>query len=148
METKKKYLLHNLQNETYVRLKPSKIDKKGVGVFAIKNIPKGKNPFNYANKKHNKCSVNSNTINISKQELKHTNKNVIKLIKDFFHPNSKGYFPIPVHGINSLDISYYLNHSNKPNLEIYDCDGCNHFCFKTIKNIKQGTELTFNYNQY
>lgn len=39
----KKVLLKNLQNDIYCRIKPSK--KHGVGVFAIKDIPKNTNPF-------------------------------------------------------------------------------------------------------
>jgi hypothetical protein len=41
--SKKDKLLHNLEDDTYVRLRPSKL--QGVGIFAIKDIPKDVNPF-------------------------------------------------------------------------------------------------------
>ena len=42
MAITKKEILNNLKN-TYCRLKASKI--QGVGIFAVREIPKGKNPF-------------------------------------------------------------------------------------------------------
>ena len=39
----KQTILEHLKNNIYCRLKPSKIH--GVGVFAIRNIPKNTNPF-------------------------------------------------------------------------------------------------------
>jgi hypothetical protein len=48
-------LIENLNN-TYVRIMPSKIH--GVGVFAIRDIPKGICPFGWTN---SECGINKYT---------------------------------------------------------------------------------------
>ena len=46
--SKERKIIHNLRNNVYCRISRSKIH--GVGVIAIKDIPKGINPFKKCNK--------------------------------------------------------------------------------------------------
>lgn len=133
----KKEILNNLKN-TYCRLKPSKID--GIGVFAIKDIPKGKNPF--LKTKNNKWRK----FNMS--EFKKIDKGVIKMIDDFFVIEKNNTVYIPETGLNGIDISFFVNNSKNPNLKIIE-DGKNEALnFKTIKKIEKDEELTVSYATY
>ena len=67
---------------------------------------------------------------------------------DIFYHKANGQYLIPVKGLNSLDISYYLNHSSEPNLTHYQDHNCGMFSFRTIKEIKKGEELFINYDDY
>jgi hypothetical protein len=144
----KQKLLNNIKNKTYVRIGISKVDKTGVGVIAIKDIPKDKNPFEYSNKKHGHCSANTKLIDVNKYEMGDFSPGVKKMIIDFFDPDDENNYSIPLYGLNSLDISYYLNTSKTPNLKIYKCSSCKQYCFKTLKKINKNNELLINYDEY
>ena len=137
----KNKLIDNL-NKTYCRIMPSKLD--GVGVFAIIDIPKDINPFEHVT---TKCGHNKN-IKVHKDELVGLHKNVIKMLNDYLKIDEKGYYEIPANGLNSLDISYYINNSDKPNMNITFDKDCNFAIFKSNKLIKKGTELLINYDDY
>jgi len=47
-----------------------------------------------------------------------------------------------------LNISYYLNHSDKPNLDIVEMEGSNYLGFVANRIIKEGEELTIDYSKY
>ncbi|OGZ72801.1 MAG: hypothetical protein A2908_00265 [Candidatus Staskawiczbacteria bacterium RIFCSPLOWO2_01_FULL_38_12b] len=126
-------ILENLKN-TYCRLKPSKVE--GVGVFAIKNIPKGINPFKGVKKqKWHKFQIS---------ELKILGKEILSLIDSFFVIHKDGSVYISDSGLNGMDISYFLNDSRHPNVKTIN-DGEN---FITLKKIKKGGELTVAYATY
>ena len=136
-------LLKHLKNEVYARIGVSKIKGAGVGVIAIRDIPKGVNPFRVLGKE---CT-GVKGIKVKKSEVEKLDKNVKKLVKDFIAP-SKDYYSIPRTGLNSLDISFYLNHSDKPNLDMWYSDKCSYTLFRTKKKIKKGEELTIDYSLY
>jgi len=129
----KKDILKNLNN-TYCRLKASKIE--GVGVFAIKDIPEGTNPFKGLKK--------TKWIKFHMAELAHLDKEILELIDAFFVINNNGIVWIADCGLNGMDVSFFLNDSKKPNLKTID-DGAN---FKTLRKIKKGEELTVAYSTY
>ncbi len=129
----KNKILEILKN-TYCRLRPSKIE--GIGIFAIRDIPKNKNPFFGVPKRK--------WQNIRPDEYKKLDPEVKKMIGDFFAMNKKGEFEIPEYGLNGIDISFFLNMSDNPNVKTVD-DGTN---FKTLKKIKKGEELTVSYAEY
>lgn len=134
---KKKLILQNLKN-TYCRLGSSKIE--GVGVIAVRDIPKGKNPFfGIKNSKFHKFTA---------KELKTLDKGVKKMIDDFFYIEKDGSVNITENALNGLDISFFVNNSDKPNMKIYDEKSNDSFSFKTIRKIKKGEELTFSYLEY
>jgi len=137
MINKKNIILNYLKN-TYCRLMASDIE--GVGVFAIRDIPKGKNPFlGIKNGKWRKLEI---------KNLKRLDKEVLKMIDDFFVIEKNGSVYIPETGLNGIDISFFVNNSKNPNLKIIE-DGKNEALnFKTIKTIKKGEELTVSYSTY
>jgi hypothetical protein len=141
MSTKKDRLLDNLEHDTYVRLRPSPL--QGVGVFAIKDIPKGVNPFSMSNK------VKYKTIKCTENDLKHVDPAVKKMIDDFIEPDGKSYH-IPENGLNSLDLTFYLNHGKNNNLGVVDDESDNdgYSSFVTLRHIKKGEELLINYADY
>ena len=136
-----KKLINNLDN-TYVRIMTSKLH--GVGVFAIKDIPKGALPFQYTN---SKCGINKFT-KIHKDKLEGIDKSVIKMLDDFLGLDKDGFYDVPAEGLNSLDVSFYMNYSDKPNIDITYDDKCNFAIFKTNRVIKKGEELLINYNKF
>lgn len=128
----KKRLIKHLKNDIYFRIKPSAI--QGVGIFAIRDIPKGVNPFKILKK--------INWIKFKRAELDCLNKQTQKIIDDFYTINDTVW--LPENGLNVFDISFYVNHSNHPNLKTTD-GGEN---FLTMRKVKVGEELTANYKKY
>jgi len=137
MTKAKQKILENLKN-TYCRLKPSKIE--GIGIFAIRDIPKGKNPFvGIKNSKYHEFKM---------QELKKLDKEILKMIEDFFVIEKDGTVNITENALNGMDISFFLNHSKNPNLKIYDDGKNDSYCFKATRKIAKGQELTIAYEDY
>lgn len=134
----KEALLTNLRNNIYCRIMPSKLH--GVGVFAIRDIPQETDPFILSNNK----SLKYNTIDLTKKDLKDLHPNVKKMVDDFFGDD----ISLPALGLNTLDISFYINHSKTPNLGIYNDDKFEYLFFKTNRVIKEGEELLINYDDY
>lgn len=66
MKTKQQLLKH-LETEVYCRLK---ISEYGIGVFAVRDIPKGQTPF--------PGMIYPNTIGFTKNELTHLHPEVKK----------------------------------------------------------------------
>ena len=134
----KQKLINHLQNDIYCRIGVSKID--GVGWIAIRDIPKGINPFKSLQ------IDNPKIIKLKKDELKNIDKNVLKLLKDFFL--YKDTYHILYGGPNHLDITYYINHADNSNIDILILPDAKYLEFITKYPIKKGEELTINYNQY
>ena len=133
MKSKKAEILDLLKN-TYCRLKASKIE--GVGIFAIRDIEENTNPF------YGVCKRRWHKI--SKEDLEKLDPEIKKMAKDFFVTDKTGNLLVPNDGLNSIDISFFLNASKKPNVRTTD-DGTN---FKTSRSIKKGEELTTSYADY
>ena len=138
----KKALLKNLNEDIYCRIKPSK--KHGVGVFAIRDIPKGINPFKITGIP---C-LKSRVLNIKDSELKNIDSEVLKMVDDFYHKDEKGIYGIPYRGLNANDISFYMNTSKHPNVSHKSTNKCSMVEFFTLKPIKKGNELLINYDEY
>lgn len=138
----KRTLLFNLQNDVYCRLAPSKIH--GIGVVAIKDIPINTYPFRLNGGKTDEVIV------IQKNEIQDLNldKEVIKLLNDFTTTEKTTYFSVPKYGLNAMNISFYLNHSSTPNVDIVNDANSDYFSFRTNRLIQKGEELTINYSLY
>jgi SET domain-containing protein len=136
----KSKLLDHLKNDIYCRIGLSKIH--GVGVIAIKDIPKGVNPFK------NLSVEKEKVIELNDKDLKNIDNETKKVLKDFFgHGKNSHSYEVLYAGPNYINISYYLNHSSTPNLELVDNkDG--YLNFKTCQKIKKGEELFINYGEY
>ena len=73
-----KKLWKNLLKETYCRIGVSKI--QGVGVIAIKDIPKGRYLF-----KSPTGHINTNIVSFTTKEIKKLDKGVQEMIYDYFY---------------------------------------------------------------
>src|SRR5437868_3781510 len=98
-------LLNHLQNQVYCRLMPS--PSHGVGVFAIRDIKKGEDPFTGC--------WNGDYHDFSDDELRNLPDGVQDMVRAYcvFHD---GTWSVPKIGFNRLDISFFINHSVSPNV--------------------------------
>jgi SET domain-containing protein len=128
----KEQLLNELNHFTYVVLKPSQLE--GVGVFAVKDIPKGcLNMFS-------KPDPADEWILVSKREVESMPPHARFMIENYCLFDADNYF-VPSHGFKKMDVSLFINHSDMPNIRSID-DGD---YFEAIRDIKAGEELLVDY---
>jgi len=122
-------------NEVYARLGKS---KNGVGVFAIRAIPKWTDPF-----KH--CDQWGDVIELTEAELAAAPapEEAKRMLRDFC-ALQEGVYHVPDYGIDAIDKSFYLNHSDTPNMTTKDGGES----FVAARKIKAGEELTVSYNLF
>ena len=130
----KKSFLKSLR-KVYCRLG---VTTHGVGVVAIRDIPKGTDPFK-------NCDPFGSVMQISEKEFEAYDApaEAKELVRDFCALQG-GYYFVPTYGIDAIDKSYFLNHSPKPNMVTKDKGET----FIAIRRIKAGEELCANYDQY
>ena len=117
-------------NEVYVRLAPSTVH--GIGVFAIRDIPKGTLV----------CKSHEGALRwIQEKEVEELPPEMQKLYEDFCIYKD-GQYGCP-RSFNDLTPSWYINHSETPNVDI-DEDAE----FFALKLIKAGEELLADYSSY
>lgn len=126
----KEYLISEAFNNVFCTLAPSPIH--GVGVFALKDIPKNIIVFS---------SISWETLDAS--ILKKIDENILIEYTKKFKTSYEG-LKIPSKGYNSIDFRFYLNHSTSCNLN-YDSEN-DLIISKDI--IFKNTELTINYKAY
>ncbi len=131
-----KRFIKDLEKNIYCRLRPSKI--QGVGVFAIRDIPKGTDPFK-SFLPYRFAAVDAATVF---DNLK-IDPAVKKLASDVFSA-SKGKLYLYKGGLNAVDISFFLNHSEKPNLTAKHGGDF----FVAARKIKKGEELFSDHRTY
>ena len=142
LELDKQRLLKHLEEDIYCKIGVSKIH--GVGVIAIKDIPHNTNPFNNLS-----TYKKEKIINLTNNDLKYVNKNVVKILGDFFDGTGSGVYNILYEGPNYINISFYMNHSSNPNIIPVDIpELSNFYSFITSRDIKEGEELTFDYTKF
>ena len=125
-------LIHELQEEMMITLKPSGVH--GIGVFAACDIPKG-----------DKTLFSRNTggwILLSFAEAEKLPPQAKEHIETYYLYDQENYF-IPDHGCKIMDMANYLNHSNNPNIVSVN-EG---EYFETLRDIKQGEELFVDYGE-
>jgi SET domain-containing protein len=123
-------LLLELQHDTYIMLRSSPVH--GIGVFAIKDIPKGcRTIFSKDVGEWIKLSI------AEVEQLPHYSRNHIETYCLFDEEN---YF-VPDYGFKLMDLVLYLNHSAEPNIVSLN-EGEQ---FEALRNIKAGEELLVNY---
>ncbi len=130
MSPSKKKLLKHLTTEVYCRIGVSPLH--GVGVFALRAIPRGLNPL--------PSWLDNAGVQFTHQELKLLPRGVKTQIKTFCYYDDDG-FVIPSIGMNSFDMSIYLNHSKTPNVKMKNSGK-----FETLRAIRSGEELTMDYD--
>ena len=128
--------------QTYCRLGVSSI--AGIGVITIQDIPAGTNPFVYPDG----AALEYKVTYITEDELEELPETVQKLVKDFIIKNADDMYAIPENGMNALDITFYMNHSKTPNVEIVFDAACKYTTYRTLRRIREGEELTIDYRVY
>lgn len=131
MSKAKESLLAHLHDEVFCRLGVSPVH--GIGVFAVRAIPKGANPLT--------SRLRYKEIKFSHAELKKLPRGVRKEIEIFCYYDDEAVF-IPAIGMNSMNMAIYLNHSKEPNVR-YRKNGQ----LKALKAIRAGEELFLDYDQ-
>jgi|TARA_R100001530_G_C4243883_1_gene136033 SET domain-containing protein len=134
MQANKYKLLKNLK-ETYCSFGISKIH--GIGVFAIRDIPKGINPLPIIKPEK--------TIKLTDTDLESLPKEIAKKIKDIFVRHN-GIYHVYDLGLNCMGIKFHVNHSDNPNIAVNEgvvTSGYNPFI--TLRDIQKGEELFWNY---
>ena len=110
-QAKKRKLLSNLRDDIYCKLQPSSID--GVGVVPFRRIPMGVNPFKTNGPPSGK------TIDLNDSDIQQLPTEVQDMIKRHF---VGGVYSVPEAGLNTLNISYFVNSShgcvNLPNMQL------------------------------
>lgn len=129
----KERLLKQMREDVFTRIGRSSVN--GVGVIAIRVIPKGINPFRGDTRRYGH-------VRISLNELETVQPAVSKFVRDFCILRN-GYYMVPSIGIEEITKDWYLNHSKNPNMR-----ATRNGSFRAIKNIKVGEELTVDYRTY
>ena len=111
------------------KLGVSKIPNAGIGVFSLSEIPKDYPIFGPRQKNYF----------IRWEELSDVSENVLRYIKCICHSNEEGFFIDSF--LDQIDISFYVNHSDSPNL-LHDE---NADVYYTARKIEIGEELTLLY---
>lgn len=123
-------LLRELSQETYAALKPSSVH--GIGVFAIRDIPKGCKDIFSKNV--------GEWIKLPISDVEKLPEHSKLMIETYCVYDEQDYY-VPDYGFKVVDMVNYLNHSSDPNL-ISVNDG---EYFEAIKDIPAGSELFVNY---
>lgn len=126
----KKILLQHLKQGVYCHLSVSPIH--GIGVFAIKNIPKGVEPL--------RSLMTNDEVKFTHKEVSELPRSVQKEMRMFCYYDDK-HFYVPRSGLNAINMGIYLNHSKSPNVR-YKKNG--HLV--TLRGIKKGEELLMDYD--
>jgi hypothetical protein len=128
-------LLNRVLRDCYCRLQPSKIH--GIGVLAVRDIPKGRNPFNTLPK-----YADFGYVRITEGELDALPPSLSQLLRELFIPTD-GKMHVPNYGTNMIRLNCYLNHSTAPNMRTK-----NGYDFTSASKILVGEELTVDYRTY
>ena len=127
---RKEEILEELSRETYVALMPSPVH--GIGVFAIRDIPKGcRNMFS---------SNAGNWIKVPIADVEKLPAHARALVETYCLYDDENYF-VPDYGFKLMDLVNYLNHSSTPNVVSVN-DG---EFFEATEDIKAGAELFVDY---
>lgn len=126
----KEKLLRELQEDTYVMLKPSPVE--GIGVFAIRDIPKGCRTIFSAGI--------GEWVKLSFEEVEKLPAHARNLVETYCLYDDENYF-VPGYGFKMMDMVLYLNHSSQFNITSVN-DGEQ---FEALRDIKTGEELLLNY---
>jgi len=116
-----------------LELRPSKIHSQGVGVFAVRNIPRGQKVADGLTEEDFENLVSWRQY--SKFDAKVQNK-----IMAFCVGTPDGFVPPPDYNFDKLSIEWFLNHSCEGNCG-FDSEGD----FVALRNIREGEEICHDY---
>ena len=130
MAIDKARILKHLQTEVYCRLGISPVH--GIGVFAIKDIPKGAKPL--------VSLIKIKEFSFSKKEINKLPTSVKKEVRMFCYYEKDEYL-IPSIGLNAMNMAFYMNHSKTPNVKYLKNND-----IVALRKIKANEELFFDYD--
>jgi SET domain-containing protein len=130
MAVDKARILKHLQTEVYCRLGISPVH--GIGVFAIKDIPKGAKPL--------VSLLKIKEFSFSKKEINKLPASVKKEVRMFCYYDKDEYL-IPSIGLNAMNMAFYMNHSKTPNVKYLKSND-----IVALRKIKANEELFFDYD--
>lgn len=135
----------HIENEVYVRLAPRMLPDGThiIGVVAIRDIPAGAYPFKTL---LGHCFAENPLVEVPKDAPEVAA--VRSFLDEFFLGADK--YPLPLAGPNSINASYFLNHSATPNVAIVRAPGgeCDYSVYQTSRAIAAGEELTIDYRHF
>ena len=100
---KRTELLRRILADCYCQLRPSPIH--GIGVFAIRDVPKGRNPFKTLPK-----YATTGFVRATEDELAALPPRLASLLRALFVPTAETMY-VPTCGLNIIYLDTYLNHS-------------------------------------
>ncbi len=125
-------ILQELATETWVTLRPSPVH--GIGVFAIRDIPKGCTTIFSKNI--------DNWVKLPIKKVEELPAHAKELVETYCLYDTEHYY-VPDYGFKIMDMVNYLNHSATPNvLSINDGE-----YFEALSAIPAGTELFVSYER-
>lgn len=122
-------ILDQIGRHTYTRLGKSRIH--GIGVFAIRTIPKGTDPF--------ADGPEYDYVEVPEAMVESLEEPVKLFLKDVC-AKENGVYWVPDIGLTGMGQGWYLNHSRRPNMGTEDGDK-----FIALQDIEVGEELTIDY---
>jgi SET domain-containing protein len=125
-------LLQELSENTWVMIRPSGVH--GIGVFAIRDIPAGCREL-FAKEMGEWHSV-------PRAEIDALPAHARAIVENYCLFDNELYY-VPANGFKVMDLSYFLNHSDTPNIiSINDGEA-----FETLRPIACGEELLIDYGE-
>ncbi len=123
-------LLKELSEETFITLKPSPVH--GIGVFALRDIPKGCKTLFSRNV--------GEWIRVPISDIDQLPDQTRNMVETYCLYDETHYY-LPDYGFKVMDMVNYLNHSSSPNvISVNDGE-----YFESLREIKEGEELLVNY---
>jgi hypothetical protein len=117
----------------YARLKPSKVAQGGVGLFAIRRIPKSTPVF---------LGDDSHLVSVDKSFVGKLEPSLQEMYDDICIVKDKGKAYGCPKNFNQMSIAWYVNHSDAPNVVVKDHQLC------AARDIEPGEELTADYRTF
>lgn len=142
-------LLENLTQNVYAEIGPSKKVPGEMGVIALRDIPSGEDVFKISN-----VPVKRPLIKLTEAEVEALPLVARTQVKKFILPDEDKSYSIPTTGLNSLDVSFFVNSASAESGEAnciscdMDDDSRGFNIIKTTRLIREGEELLYVYGKF
>ncbi|CAD7972109.1 unnamed protein product [Amoebophrya sp. A120] len=151
-------LLDHLERGVFVKVGMSSVE--GCGVIAVRDIPEGTDPFQVCNQFLGLSDTMSVVVSDAELRRRKIPLEVLEMVKSFFAPltdsddegdSGRGgdlEYGVNATGLNSLNVGWYLNHSDTPNVCHFEATEAGTFCtYRTTRAIAKGEELFIDYKE-
>jgi SET domain-containing protein len=127
-------LMQELMHDTWVMLRPSPV--AGVGVFAIRDIPKGCRTM------FGPPDSPDDWVVVSRAEVEALPEASRLVVENYCLYDAAQYY-VPARGFKQVDLACFLNHADAPNV-VSQGDGA---YFEALRDISAGEELFVDYGE-